>query len=220
MMYMYEALHKQFWNFFAPRHCAYCKLFLEHETILCPECTNRILPVVSTQISLTPTMSMKVYAMAQYQEPLQTLIRAKHWSQRVASYQLGTLLWQRSSLLCSTVDYFVPIPLHWTRYAYRGFNQADIIAQILAQNSSKSCVSLLKRTRKTALQVQVPVTQRAQNVKNAFECTQVNPELYYQKNLMLVDDLMTSGATLHEAGKALLELKPASITALVVCRVV
>jgi ComF family protein len=162
---------------------------------------------------------MKVYALAQYAEPLQTLIRAKHWSNRTASYQLGELLWQRSSALCHMADYFVPIPLHWTRYAYRGFNQAEVITQVLSKYSGKPIAPLLKRIRKTLFQAQLPVDERASNVKNAFALINQDMNLYYNKHLVLIDDLMTTGATLQEAAKILLPLKPATISALVVCRV-
>jgi ComF family protein len=218
----YGFLGELWWRIVSPPHCAGCKTFLKKETILCQECIEYVRPIVSIETSITPTKRIKVFALSNYREPLQTLIRAKHWGNRTASRQLADLVWQKGQehIPFLTFDYFIPVPLHWTRYAYRGFNQAEVIAHSLAKHSNKSVAHLIKRIRKTAFQAQLPTIKRPDNVKDAFALIKGDKDLYAGKHLVLVDDLMTTGSTLHEAAKVLLPLNPSAISVVVVSRVV
>jgi ComF family protein len=204
----------------APSFCAYCKQFLNPSALLCAECLDVIKPVVSYTIDITPTKSMKILAISDYQEPLRSLIIAKTWSDYLASHQLGELMWKHTYIRHTPVDFFIPIPLHTTRYLYRGFNQAHEMATVLAHHSGKPVTNILTRTKRTVFQSTLTHTQRHENVKNVFQLTVANPADYHNKHLVLVDDLATTGATLKTAAKELLKLKPASITAVVACRVI
>lgn len=212
--------YKHIKNLIAPSFCVYCKQWLFEPLILCERCKDLIKPVVSTKLSLTPTISMKVFAISSYQEPLKSLILAKAQSQRLASKHLGNLIWTLTPIKNISFDYVVPIPLHWTRYAYRGYNQSEVIGAVIAQKSGKPLINLLKRNRRTLFQSQLNVEQRSDNVHNAFDLLKVDSEIYKNKHLLLVDDLLTTGSTLKNAAKKLLVLKPATITAVVSCRTV
>ncbi len=118
---------------------------------MCDACIAMIQPVVTINIPITKTCSVKVYAISRYQEPLCSLIRAKHVRDIVASTELGELLWQMTHISSLSFDYLIPIPLHWTRYAWRGFNQADEIARVISRHSGKPVVHILKRVRKNYL---------------------------------------------------------------------
>lgn len=163
---------------------------------------------------------MQVFAISSYQEPLKSLILAKAQSQRLASKQLGILMWNLTPIKNNDFDYVVPIPLHWTRYAYRGYNQAEVIASVIARKSGKPLVHLLKRNRRTLFQSKLDVEQRSENLHNAFDVVKVDRELYKNKRLLLVDDLMTTGSTFKNAAKKLLILKPAGIMGVVSCRTI
>ncbi|MGB8367140.1 MAG: phosphoribosyltransferase family protein [Candidatus Babeliales bacterium] len=204
----------------APPFCAYCKTFLTCELVLCIQCKNTISPIVSITRSVTQKYSMKIFAISDYQDPLKKLILAKRWGNRTASKQLGQLLWQLSHIKQVNFDYIVPIPLHWTRFARRGFNQAEEIAQIIAEKSGKPVINILKRSKRTAYQSQSVYTKRNQNVENAFIIEKLDKAQFKNKHLLLIDDLMTTGATLQVAARTLLQLKPQIITAAVVCRVI
>ncbi len=124
--------------------------------------------------------------------------------------------------MLSTLDYDIitSIPLHWTRYASRGFNQAQEMAQVIAHKRKVPVVHLLKRVKKTAFQFELAASSRGTNVKNAFELCIVDTQRYKNKHILLVDDLMTTGATIREAAKELLKLQPRKITVVVACRVI
>lgn len=207
-----HAVYKYCRNLIAPPFCEWCKKWLEEPSIFCIECSNLIKPLVSTKILVTPTISMPVFAVSPYQELLKSLILAKIYSQRLASKQLGMLMWDLTTIRTLPFDYIVPIPLHWSRYAYRGYNQAEVIASIIAQKSGKPLVHLLRRNRRTVFQSKINVEHRFDNLYNAFDLANIDKERYKDKHLLLVDDLMTTGATLKNAAKKLLLLKPKNIS--------
>lgn len=99
----------------------------------------------------------------------------------------------------------VPIPLHKNRHRLRGFNQSEIIAyELYAKNptifdfNEKGFV----RFKETKPQAKIAAReQRIQNVKDCFLVT--DPELFHNKNIILIDDITTTGATLEEARKVL-----------------
>lgn len=162
---------------------------------------------------------MVVYALSPYQDPLKTLVLGKTKSLVLASRQLGELLCQLAPLELLSFDYCIPIPLHWTRYAYRGYNQAEIMANVIARRHNKEIVALLKRNKRTIFQSRLSLADRADNLEDAFTIRRsCDVTLFYKKHLLLVDDLMTTGSTLKAAARELLMLKPASITAIVACR--
>jgi ComF family protein len=201
----------------SPPRCAHCYLFLEKRTILCQECSALLEHVVSVQLSIKGGKSVSVIAVTAYQEPLRSMIVAKHTGNRVASSQLADLIWEHSTIRYAEFDYIIPIPLHWTRFVRRGYNHAHVMAKKLADLSGTSVKELLKRSKRTRLQAFLSKDERLENLSGAFSLVG-DRTLYEGKRLLLVDDLMTTGATLQEAATLLYRLKPASITAVVACR--
>jgi ComF family protein len=188
--------------------------------LFCAACDERIHPIVSTSIKITNQKAMTVYALCSYEDPVKRLILAKGWSERWTSIAMGNLIWNRTPLSSVYFDYLVPIPLHWSRFAWRGYNQAEVIGSVLAKKSSKPMISLLKRVKKTRFQSELSGPKRVENVKNIFQLTYADKDLFQGKHIVLVDDLMTTGSTLRSAAKMLLPLQPASISAVVTCRII
>ncbi len=203
-----------------PCICAYCKKFLSTSDVFCIDCKNKIVRIVSKQIDVTPSFSMTVFAISDYKDPLKNLILAKSWSDSLASYQLGELLWEMTPIKSLDYDVVVPIPLHWTRYAWRGFNQAHEIAQVVGKKKNVPLHCVLKRQKQTVYQSKIPSTMRVDNVKNAFVLNKKYIGMYEDKHILLIDDLMTTGSTLRSAAKVLLALKPKKISVAVACRVI
>jgi len=215
---MFAALASSFLSLISPPRCVSCMEYMHERFPLCNHCKKRIKPIVTTEIALTPRYSMKVIALSHYEEPIASLIKAKYHGARYAGTYLGQLLWDCTYISTLDIDCFVPIPLHWSRYAIRGFNQAECIAQTLSYLSGKPVADLLQRTRRTVTQAGLVALQRRKNVHDVFSITESN--ILSDKHIILIDDLMTTGATLQAAGKLLLTGKPRSLTALVAARVV
>lgn len=202
-----------------PTCCAYCKKILAERAVFCGDCYALIRPIVSKPVQLTSKYTMSVLAIADYQDPIRNLILAKNWSDIIASKQLGELIWQLTNYKYMPADYIVPVPLHWTRYAWRGFNQAEEIANVLGRYRTIPVVPLVKRSKKTRFQATLSAADRAGNVKEAFSLTTNDLEQYRGKHIIIVDDLMTTGSTLIATAKVLTTVAPATITAIVPCRV-
>ncbi len=215
-----ESITKKIADFVSPPFCEYCKEFIQQRSIFCSKCFEKISPIVSIKIGITPDFALSVFAISDYKDPLKSLILAKNWGNGLASKQLGELIWQMTNLKFQNFDYLIPIPLHWLRYAKRGFNQSETIAKVLSDKSKKPVCDILKRSRYTRFQSTLSAVERTKNVRNVFTID-LSKKIYFEgKDLILVDDLLTSGSTLKAAAKELLKLKPKSISAVVACRVV
>ena len=95
----------------------------------------------------------------------------------------------------------VPIPLSLARFKKRGYNQAEILAKTLAKKFGFEVWNCLARTRETRTQVGLTKEKRKENVKGAF---MLNTKYQIQNNnLILVDDVLTTGSTFSEAGSIL-----------------
>lgn len=113
-------------------------------------------------------------------------------------------------------DLIVPVPLHPRRYAERGFNQAERIANQLGRFLVIPVFSLLTRSRSTAQQARLSRDERKKNVVNAFRCKK--PEQVKGKIILLVDDVFTTGSTLQECAQALREAGAVNVSSFSIAR--
>jgi competence protein ComFC len=209
----------QVFNFLVPAFCVHCRQFLDERQGLCESCRNNIKPIVSSYIPVTASRTMTVYSIGKYEEPLTSLVTSKFTSSRVTSSIAGKLTWELSGISKLDFDYIVPVPLHWRRFAKRGYNQAAEMAYAIGACSGKPVADLLVRQRNTPFQFQLMHKARKENLDNAIILAR-NPIDLTNKHILLVDDLMTTGTTLKACAQALSALQPAHITAVVVCRAV
>lgn len=114
-------------------------------------------------------------------------------------------------------DMIVPAPLHWRRSFERGFNQSALIARSLGRMLGIRCERrLLARVRSTPPQAGLSQPERLRNLRSAFRVTR--SESVREKTVLLVDDVMTTGATLNACAKVLQQAGAKEVRALVVAR--
>ena len=195
-----------------PSFCWYCRGPKQNES-LCVSCTKLIVPILSTKVH-----NFAVHALSSYDEPLKSMIRAKNYSAYDISCLLAQIIWHHSVLKNISADYLVPVPLHKTRELFRGYNQALVIARELSKLSGIPVNDCIVRKKRTKYQAESLLTnERYANVEGAFELT-ASAELCFGKEVVIIDDLMTSGATLYAVGKEVLKSKPKKVHAVVACR--
>jgi ComF family protein len=114
------------------------------------------------------------------------------------------------------IDAVIPVPLHALRRREREFNQAEILARGLARRGNLRFLDALQRLRYTVTQTHFDRRRRMQNLRDAFKLRQ-NVSVQ-GKHLLLVDDVLTTGSTLDECARVLLEAGAQSVRALTVAR--
>lgn len=117
------------------------------------------------------------------------------------------------------VDLIVPVPLHWRRLVMRRFNQSALLGFALARLLAVPCLpSALKRTRYTTPQMRLPRAERLKNVRNAFAVG--DGASVAGKHVLLVDDVVTTGATVAACASALKKAGALSVHVLALARTV
>ncbi len=114
------------------------------------------------------------------------------------------------------MDIFVPVPLHFTRMWQRTYNQSAFFAGLCAGELGVPCVNALKRVKRTRHQAGLSREKRLKNLKNAFKVC--DAASIAGKNVWLVDDVFTTGATLTEAANTLKKAGAAAVRILVIAR--
>jgi ComF family protein len=179
--------------------CPYCKSFFEdensvdeHHCLYLSRPEDRLIPAVRS--------------LGTFDDHYQTLIhRFKYGKNLPLGRRLAKRLGQSVSEMESFADYdlVVPVPLHRARYRERGFNQSEVLAEGVAESTGVSLATgALRRKKNTRDQTYLNALQRAENVKDAFAVKE--SDRIDGKTIILVDDVMTTGATLNECARTLL----------------
>lgn len=173
---------------------------------LCRECRAHPSPLVQMRAPL------------RYQEPTSTLIhRYKYEGYFALAGPLAQFLIAGWPVWKQPPDLILPIPLHPRRRRRRGYNQSELLARPLAQAMSIPVdASALRRTRHTPPQVGLGPAERHDNVRGAFAA---DAAVALGRNILLVDDVLTTGATMSAAAEALLAAGAASVAAYCLARV-
>ena len=108
----------------------------------------------------------------------------------------------RSDYVLKNADLIIPVPLFWWKRLRRGYNQASLLSMITSKETGIRAKNILKRVKNTKTQTRLSESEREKNVTNAFAvCTNG----IRNKKVMLIDDVLTTGATLNECARVLKE---------------
>lgn len=169
--------------------CARCALPLATSAALCGQCQRRLPPWNAAWVPF------------RYAWPLDRLESRFKFGADLAAGRVLSTLWQRESMPRDLPDLIVPVPLHRTRLRQRGYNQALELALPLARHLRLPLKhGLLLRTRGTAAQTELGAIERRRNVRGAFA---VREGVTWPAQVALLDDVMTTGATLTECCRVL-----------------
>ncbi|MDO8571869.1 MAG: ComF family protein [bacterium] len=187
--------------------CAWCKRTASGHGSICSYCAKK------TRIS-------SVVCAFSYEDPLvKKVVRGLKYEflEGVSGWMGDRLVdaWNRHGVAPHSKDVIViPIPLHQRKFRARGFNQAELLArQFCKQTDTNLSPSVLQRVKATKSQTELAKEERLQNMKKAFSVC--NADIIKEKDILLIDDVYTTGATLHEAAAALHDAGARTISALV-----
>lgn len=122
---------------------------------------------------------------------------------RLLGKTMGNLV--KNDPILSKAELIVPVPLHPARKRERRYNQSEILAEEVSKITGIETLNILKRTKNTKTQTELSPTERRKNVKNAFCVRKTYKKTISNKRVLLIDDVMTTGATLDECSKILLK---------------
>jgi ComF family protein len=194
-----------------PDNCFLCRRFLNsrHQRQLCVNCMD-LLEFNPSPFSRQPASGSHAYDQAWsvclYNEPAQKLLHAFKYNSKTSLWKTFVPLMidfiDRHQLPLEEFDLISPIPLHPVRLRERGYNQSALLSLALSRHYGVlHTENLLIRQKKTATQTDLGAKQRWTNMEGAFRIK--NSTDVEGRTVVLIDDLYTTGATVHHAAQAL-----------------
>jgi ComF family protein len=178
--------------------------------------------MLSMEAIANPPAYARARAAVRYDDVARTLVHALKYQDRTdLAPAMGRWMARAGHELLDDADVLVPVPLHWRRAWGRRYNQSGALARVIERLTGvRMAPEALRRIRPTEQQIGLSRTQRASNVQGAFKVATDRQSLIAGRRVVLVDDVLTSGATVDACARALLRAKAASVDVLVFARVV
>ncbi|MCP5079629.1 MAG: ComF family protein [Psychromonas sp.] len=153
-----------------------------------------------------------IHALGDYSKPLSTLIKQLKYQQQLIAGELLAYLLIKSIRIRYTAtqltqfDYLLAVPLHPKKLQQRGFNQAQIICDCLHQKLHiPKLVGIIQRKKDTIAQEGLSVKKREKNLNEAFSFNSKTTNQVKGKNIVIIDDVVTTGATINNLCKLLIK---------------
>lgn len=238
---LWSGIRQSVMDFILPPLCLACDTRVDRLHTLCPACwgkTHFITPPCCVTCGMPfdvpvegdaecahciahPPHFKHARASMMYDEASKPLILGfKHGDRTYMAQAMGQWMMQAGQDLWAGTDYLIPVPLHRWRLFERRYNQAALMAQAIAKLVNKSALTDgLMRIRRTAPQGHMNRTERAKNVKGAFAIHPSHQKILQGKSVTLIDDVLTTGATLNECADVLLKGGVAQVNVVTLARV-
>lgn len=194
-------------EFLAEEGCPCCGVRVPQPGLLCGACLRQ-----------PPPWSRARSAFAYTPESRDLVLRFKHADATHMAPVLAAWLHRAGGDSLRAADLLVPVPLHWRRLFFRRYNQSALLArQLSAHCGVPADVTVLKRVRDTRPQGHLRRGQRQDNVRTAFRVT--DPRRVAGLRVVLLDDVLTTGATVSACARALRAAGAADVAVLTLARV-
>ena len=225
-----------------PPVCASCREPVGDGAGLCASCWSKLSPierpfceklgipftydpgpgVYSMQAIADPPAYSRARAAVRYDDVARTLVHALKYGDRLdLAPTMARWMARAGKDLLADADTIVPVPLHWRRLWARRFNQSATLSNFIAREASRPVnLTSLRRSRATPQQVGLSRAARATNVQGAFRIDPAGRAALRGRHVLLVDDVLTSGATVDTCARALLRAGARQVDVLVFARVV
>ena len=225
-----------------PPLCPSCRDPVGDGTGLCAPCWSKLSPIerpfcerlgipftydpgpgiLSMQAIADPPAYTRARAAVRYDEIARTMVHALKYGDRLdLAPVMARWMARAGTEVLQDAEVVVPVPLHWKRMWARRFNQSAALAKLVAGPLGIPVShTALKRVKATPQQVGLPKSERAANVQGAFRIEPANRSEIARRHVVLVDDVLTSGATVDACARVLLRGGARQVDVLVFARVV
>lgn len=199
------------WNLLFPPKCPGCNDYVEHQGQWCNECLARVCRphLLPLDREMTELFLGGIWALGLYEGELRNMLRQlKYQQKQVMVPGLHNLVAEGIGRIPALWENLVavPVPLHKEKQAQRGFNQSKLIFQKPLADYGIATEDWLIRTKATKPQYSLSGVQRRKNLHHVFELA--GEKSLLGRRILLVDDIMTTGATLLECGRVLKKQGP------------
>ncbi|MDB2415140.1 ComF family protein [Rickettsiales bacterium] len=227
-------------NIIYPPQCFSCNVSIYEHGHLCPECWESIQFVrppycqkcsfpfeysiegenLCAECIKSPPAFNKARCAFLYDDNSRKIVTSFKFGDKTHSHMtLAKMMISSATDLLKEVDIIVPVPLHRLRLLKRKYNQSAILAHSISKYTDIAVVpDLLIRNRNTPPQSGLTQRQRHKNMKNAFSVREKYHQFIDEKKVMLIDDVMTTGATIEACTKALFKSGAAEVYVLTLAR--
>lgn len=227
-----------------PPSCLSCRKAVAEHHALCADCWRDIVFIerpycerlgtpferdlaqpglISLEAAANPPAFDRARAVARYDSDKARALahRLKYYDRLELAKPMGRWMARAGAELLAEADMLAPIPLHRLRLAARQFNQSAALAQVISRDSGVPVETMaLARVKPTAPQVGLSRAQRAANLSGAFRVDPERAGTVHGRNVLLIDDVLTTGATANAATRALRRAGAARVDLLVFARAV
>jgi ComF family protein len=225
-----------------PPACPVCRVRLGSPAGLCADCWRKVrflerpwcerlgtpLPldlgpgILSAAAVADPPVYARARSAVSYEGPVPDLVQALKYGDRTdLAPMLGAWMARAAHELVADADLLLPVPLHWTRLARRRFNQAAMLSREVGRLTGLPVATdILLRARRTPPQVGLGRDGRIRNMHGAFVVPAGRIAALAGRRPILVDDVLTTGATLEAAARTLLSAGAIAVDVLTLARVV
>ncbi|MEG1448423.1 MAG: ComF family protein [Oscillospiraceae bacterium] len=217
-------LKNLFYNIFFPQKCAFCEDISDNGTVICKRCEETFEKMLYRQKTKTCingekfSFAKKVAVVVEYNDFTSTaVLRLKNIGDRETINFFGELLTREYNerFLYDNIDIIIPVPMHKRKLSKKGFNHAQCIASFLAEQTKIPIrTDVLLKTKNNKTQHFLSEQQRRENILGVYQIE--NKSEIINKDILIVDDVMTTGSTAAECTKMLLENGAKSVSVLVI----
>jgi ComF family protein len=178
--------------------------------------------LLSMQAIADPPAYQRARAAVRYDDVARTMVHALKYQDRTdLAPIMGRWMARAGQELLAGADTLIPVPLHWRRGWSRRYNQSGALAGVIGKSTDLPVTGdALRRVRPTLQQIGLSRADRALNVQGAFKVPPEMKSAVQGRRIVLIDDVLTSGATADACARALLQARAASVDVLVFARVV
>ena len=240
---------KKIIEIFFPSHCLYCEKIITRDGLFCADCwsklqfisepkcticsypfeieiTHRAANLLCSNCIIKKPPYDKSITIFRYNKLIKKIISdLKYRDQTFLAKKFSKILFDKIKTEIGDYDFILAVPLHQKRLRKRKFNQAILLCRALFKHCKnyqkiKFYADFLCRTKNTIPQVELRKKQRQKNLKNVFIVNKKYKNSVSGKNFLLIDDVMTTGATLENCALALKKLGAEKITVLTIAKTI
>lgn len=204
---------EQIWETLFPYipRCVVCGTEKDVDAYLCPACATEM---ATLRMGQTHAAGLTAYAAYRYDGPAVSIVQSyKYGGNRWLSAYMAQAMLHAAAEAHIKFDGICHVPLHSKKKRKRGFDQAQLLAKRLAELTGNPDLTAIKRVRDTPSQTKLNAKERQANMHDAFEAAQT-----VQGRILLVDDVLTTGATVAECADVLKAAGAQSVTVLTFAR--